>query len=78
MTLKVLYFASLRDRTGTAEEAIDVADGADVAALWATLTERHPGLRAVGVRPLAACDRTYAAWDRPLAGVAEVAFLPPV
>jgi molybdopterin converting factor small subunit len=27
---------------------------------------------------MAACDREYATWDRPLAGVREVAFLPPV
>ena len=78
MTLRVLFFASLKDRAGTAEETIDVRDGADVAALWEALCERHPRLREVAIRPLAACDLTYAAWERTLDGVREVAFLPPV
>ena len=78
MTLRVLYFASLKDRAGASEESIDVQESADVAALWAALQERHPRLREMTSRPLAACDMTYAAWDRPLAGVLEVAFLPPV
>jgi len=78
MTLRVLYFASLKDRTGASEETIDIRDGADVAALWAALQERHPRLRDVTVRPLAACDMAYAPWERTLEGVREVAFLPPV
>jgi len=77
MTLRVLYFASLKDRTGASEETIDIRDGADVAALWAALQERHPRLRDVTVRPLAACDMAYAPWERTLDGVREVAFLPP-
>jgi molybdopterin converting factor subunit 1 len=76
--VRVLYFASLKDRAGVSEETIDVAETFDVAALWATLQQRHPRLREVTTRPLAACDMTYAAWDRPLCGVLEVAFLPPV
>jgi len=78
MTVRVLYFASLRERTGAAGETVEVEETADVAALWETLQIRHPRLREVVIRPLAACDMTYAAWDRPLRGVAEVAFLPPV
>ncbi len=78
MTLRVLYFASLRDRTGVGEETVEIASGTDVSALWSMLGDRHPRLSAAGVKPLVACDRTYAAWDRVLDGVAEVAFLPPV
>jgi molybdopterin converting factor subunit 1 len=75
---RVLYFASLKDRTGASEESIEVPEASDVAALWSALQERHPRLREVTTRPLAACDMIYAAWDRPLSGVVEVAFLPPV
>ena len=78
MNVRVLYFASLKDRAGTPEETIDVPDTSDVAALWAALQQRHPLLREVTTRPLAACDMTYASWDLSLQGVAEVAFLPPV
>lgn len=78
MIVRVLYFASLRDRAGASEETIEVPETSDVAALWAAAQERHPRLCEVVIRPLAACDMTYAAWDRPLSGVVEVAFLPPV
>ena len=78
MTLRVLFFASLRDLTGRREETVSLPCSADVAALWDRLQEMHPRLREVTVRPMVACDRAYAAWDRPLDEVAEVAFLPPV
>ena len=78
MNVRILYFASLKDRAGTSEETIEIADTADVAALWGILQERHPRLREMTTRPLAACDMAYATWDRSLAGVSEVAFLPPV
>jgi molybdopterin converting factor subunit 1 len=73
-----LYFASLRDKAGVSSETLDVPDTTDVAALWSALQERHPRLRDMTTRPLAACDMAYASWDRSLAGVVEVAFLPPV
>lgn len=78
MILRVLYFASLKDRAGASEETIEVPGAADVAALWAMLQDKHPRLREVTTRPLAACDLTFVPWDRSLSGVSEVAFLPPV
>jgi molybdopterin converting factor subunit 1 len=76
--VRILYFASLKDRAGASEETFEVPESCDVAALWALAQERHPRLREVTTRPLAACDMTYAAWDRSVGGVQEVAFLPPV
>ena len=78
MIVRILYFASLKDCAGASEEAFEVPESCDVAALWVLAQERHPRLREVTTRPLAACDMSYAAWDRSLAGVQEVAFLPPV
>jgi molybdopterin synthase sulfur carrier subunit len=78
VTLRVLYFASLQDRAGTREDTVEVPPTTDVAALWREICARRPGLRAVTVRPLVACDMSYATWDRVLDGVREVAFLPPV
>jgi molybdopterin converting factor small subunit len=76
--VRVVYFASLKDRAGSFDDVFEVPETCDVAALWALAQERHPALRAVTTRPLAACDMTYAAWDRSVGGVHEVAFLPPV
>lgn len=78
MSVDVLYFASLADRVGTRQETVETAEGADVEALWRTLRDRHAGLRSLATRPMVACDGEYAAWDRGLDGVREVAFLPPV
>jgi len=77
VTVFVLYFASLKDRTGLGRESVDLPEGATVAELWETLTHRHPGLAGFTARPLVACDKAYAAWDTRLDGVSEVAFLPP-
>jgi molybdopterin synthase sulfur carrier subunit len=76
--VRVLYFASLKERAGGSAETIDVPAGCDVAALWSILQRTHPRLGEVTTRPLAACDMTLASWDRSLDGVSEVAFLPPV
>ena len=78
MTVEIRYFASLRQCTGCSHETIDIDPDADVSALWSMLERRHPTLAAIGFRPLVACDRSYAGWERSLEGVSEVAFLPPV
>jgi molybdopterin synthase sulfur carrier subunit len=78
MTVRVLYFASLKERAGAAGESVEVAETGDVAALWAAVQAKHPRLKEMTTRPMAACDMTYAAWNTPLLGVREVAFLPPV
>jgi sulfur-carrier protein len=76
--VRVLYFASLQDRAGVREEDVDVDGTSDVAMLWREAQRRHPGLAELPVKPMVACDMTYARWDRTLEGVREVAFLPPV
>jgi sulfur-carrier protein len=78
VTVRVLYFASLRDRAQTSEESVEVPASSTVADLWAALGARHPALATFAPRPLVACDKAYAAWETSLAGVTEVAFLPPV
>jgi molybdopterin converting factor small subunit len=78
MEIRVRFFASLVDRTGCAEERVEIPPPADVGRLWETLLERHPELGRLGYRPAVACDLEYADWDHDLLGVAEVAFLPPV
>jgi molybdopterin synthase sulfur carrier subunit len=76
--IEVLYFASLAERSGRRSETVSIDAEATVASLWRALEERHATLAALRFRPLAACDRAWVAWDAPLAGVREVAFVPPV
>jgi len=80
--MKVLYFAWLRQRTGTGEEEITLPEGVgDVAGLvehLKTLSEGHAfafeDLSAIKV----AVDQEYATLEAPLDGAREVAFFPPV
>lgn len=78
MVVEVRFFASLADRVDGPTESVELDPGSDVAGLWSRLVERHPRLGEIAYRPMVACDRVYADWDRKLEGVREVAFLPPV
>jgi molybdopterin converting factor small subunit len=76
--IEVRFFASLTEIVGRASATCEVAGDAAVQDLWRQLVERHPRLGELSYQPLVACDLDYSGWDRPLAGVREVAFLPPV
>ena len=80
MTLKLLYFAWLRERIGLRGEEVETG-AATVADLVAELRLREErdalafsDLAAVRV----ALDQELAEFDAPLAGVREVAFFPPM
>jgi MoaE-MoaD fusion protein len=71
----VRLFAGLRERAGTGEQQVELADGATAADVWASLPDR------LGERPdglVLAVNRRYAAEDTPLADGDEVALIPPV
>jgi molybdopterin synthase catalytic subunit/molybdopterin converting factor small subunit len=73
MEIVVRLFAGLRERAGTGERRLELAEGARVADVWAALDlgERPAGL-------LYAVNRRYAAGDQPLSPGDEVALIPPV
>ncbi len=76
VTLDVLYFAALRDRTGIASETIETS-APDLADLYAELHARH-GLPFAQQQLRVAVDGAFAEWrDSPLSG-STVAFIPPV
>ncbi|MDH5823757.1 MoaD/ThiS family protein [Luteimonas sp. RD2P54] len=72
----VLYFASLRDAAGAAEETLETSAG-DLAALYAELQARH-GFALPASRLRVAVDGAFARWDDPPRAGAEIAFIPPV
>jgi molybdopterin converting factor small subunit len=78
MVVEVRLFASLAERAGWSSRMVEIDPGMIVEDLWRLLQQRHAGLTTLTYRPLAACDRVYAAWDRGLQGVHEVAFMPPL
>jgi molybdopterin converting factor subunit 1 len=78
LVIQLRFFASLAERAGCKTESVELREGSDVGQLWRMLEKRHPALANIGFRPLVACDRTYADWDRTLDDIREVAFLPPL
>jgi molybdopterin converting factor subunit 1 len=73
MKVEVRLFAGLRERAGTSERELELADGACVADVWERLDlgEEPEGL-------LYAVNKEYAPGDRLLAAGDEVALIPPV
>jgi len=72
MTLKVLYFAVLREEKGCVSEMRQVPSPMTMEALFLTLFERSP----IGIR--FALNQRYVSSDTLLSDGDEVAFLPPL
>jgi molybdopterin synthase sulfur carrier subunit len=80
--MKILYFAWLRTKTGTAQETAELAAGiATVADLVAQLrglsaghAEAFSDLDSIRV----AVNQDYVGWDHPVKSGDEIAFFPPV
>jgi sulfur-carrier protein len=76
--LVVRYYAGARAAAGVDEEAVDLPDGATVAALAGALADRHGAALA---RVLAACtflvDEVAGGRERSLDGARHVDVLPP-
>jgi sulfur-carrier protein len=82
MTVKLLYFAWVREKVGKAEEHVDLPAGvATIAALIDWLKTRGPEYEAAFAQARvirAALDRRHVKHDAALAGAREIAFFPPV
>jgi molybdopterin synthase sulfur carrier subunit len=76
MNYRLLYFASLRDAAGTAEETVESA-ARDLDALYAELAARH-GFTLAPERLRVALNGEFTNWSHPLTDNDEVVFLPPV
>jgi molybdopterin synthase sulfur carrier subunit len=82
MSVKLLYFAWVRERVGKAEETIELpADVATISDLLAWLRSRGPEYAAAFARSdvvRAAIDQTHVKPSASLEGAREIAFFPPV
>jgi molybdopterin synthase catalytic subunit len=78
MRVRVLYFATLRDRAGVKEEAITIAAGSTVADLKRALGERHESLAPALESSLVSINREFALPEESLSEGDEIAVFPPV
>ncbi len=76
MRVRVLYFASLRDAAGCAEEMLDIASQT-FAQLYDDARIRH-GFALPRERLRVARNGAFASWDESAAEGDEIAFIPPV
>lgn len=81
-TVRILYFAWVREKMGRAEETVSLPDDVTtVADLVGWLRTRGPEYQSAFARPevvRAALDQTHVKPTAPLAGAREIAFFPPV
>lgn len=78
MQVKILFFATLKDRAGQAQTTLTLPDGADVAALRAALASALPGLTPALPTALVSVNHEYAFSEDVLKDGDEVALFPPV
>jgi molybdopterin converting factor subunit 1 len=78
ITVRLRYFAAVREAIGAETEDFSLPDAATVATARALLAERHPAAHAVLARCVAARNRAFAPDDAPLAEGDEVVFIPPM
>lgn len=78
MKVRVLYFASVRDLCGIAEEEWGLPEGSTIAALQSALLSRYPAL--IGREGVIrfACNEAFCALDQGLTEGDTVALIPPV
>lgn len=77
MKVRVLFFASLRERIGLRERTLEIPDGSSVETLMTALQCDHPVLAQCG-RVSIAVNEDYARSDEILEDGDEVALIPPV
>jgi molybdopterin converting factor subunit 1 len=78
LTVRVLYFATLRDLAGIREEQLTLPDGAVVADLKQTVIRRYEKLALAMDSAIVAVNREFAFPEQPLKNGDEVALFPPV
>lgn len=80
MTVRMLYFAWVREMIGTGEEVVATTGAVTVADLLDLLSSNpaHADAFADRTRLRAAIDQRFVLLDAPIAGAREIAIFPPV
>ena len=78
MQVRVLFFGMLKDMVGRVEEEARIAEGADLAAVFAAYAARYPAVDALRGRIAMALNQEFAEPSTRLAEGDEIAFLPPM
>src|SRR5713226_9019643 len=78
MRVKVLFFGMLKDIVGSAEEQLNITDGAHLANIFDHYAGRFPRLREMASSIKLARNREFADGSAGVSDGDEVAFLPPV
>ena len=77
-SVKILFFATLRDYVGAKVVEIEIPSGTTVQGLTDLLVTKYPPLEKVKDSMMAAINREYAADKQVIPEEAEIAFFPPV
>jgi molybdopterin synthase sulfur carrier subunit len=78
MVVKVLYFGRLKELCGSAEEFVDLREGAAIEDLFLQCSARNPAMCEYRSSVVAARNLEFASWDTVLSAGDEIGFLPPV
>ena len=78
LKVKLLFFATLRDRTGLKQTEIEIPEGTTIDELKALLQERFPGIRPTLETALMSINREFAFDKDEIPAGAEIAIFPPV
>ncbi len=78
MLVKVLYFGRLKELSGSAEEVVEVRDGAAIEDLFSQCSARNPAMRKFRSAVVASRNQEFASWSTVLSAGDEIGFLPPV
>lgn len=76
--VRVLFFATLKDRAGLQETQLDLPEGVRVRQVRELLGERYPALAEALPSALVAVNREFAFDDDLIPPDAEIALFPPV
>jgi molybdopterin converting factor subunit 1 len=76
--IKVLFFATLREKAGVRSAELDVSSGATIEQIKARLVSEYPGLAGLMEHCLAAINHEYRFDESEIPEHAEIAFFPPV
>jgi len=78
MLIRIKLFAIVKERAGVAEAALELADGSDVAAAEAALTDMFPAIGGLLRQAAYAVNREYVNAATVLHNGDELAVIPPV